>query len=72
MIKDLRKKKGYTQVQLASLCSLKQSYISELERYPSNCNPTLETIINIAIALDVDELSLFEYFLKKRVEVSND
>lgn len=68
MIKKLRKKKGLTQSQLAKLCNLEQSYISELERYPSNCNPTLDTMINLAIALEIREVSLVVYFVEKRME----
>lgn len=51
-IKDIRKSKGLTQVQLADKAQISRSYLGDLEgdRY----NPSLETLRSIANALGVD------------------
>lgn len=52
----LRKAKGWTQEQLAERSGLTQQYLSDLER--GKRNPTIVTIYEIALALDVSHLDL--------------
>lgn len=57
-VKELRKKKGYTQEKLAELMNLKRSSIAGWES-KSNCLPRkMETLRKLTIVLDctVDEL----------------
>ena len=51
-IRYYRKKKGLSQYKLAELTNLSTSYISEIET--AKKIPSMETLINIANALEVD------------------
>lgn len=68
MIKKLRNKKGLTQSQLAELILCDRSYISKLERHPSEHNLTFDTIYYLAKALDANFIELVNYFAKHRME----
>ena len=57
-IKRIRKEKGISQEKLAEACNTATSYIGLMEIYKNV--PKLSTIERIAIALDVDPLSLFQ------------
>ncbi len=50
-IKSLRIKKGYSQEELAEKCEASTVYISEIERGIKN--PTVSTLLAIALALDL-------------------
>ncbi len=50
-IKHRREELGYTQVELAQKTKTSQSYISQLEK--DSFNPSMQMIINIAVALDI-------------------
>lgn len=52
IVRDLRKKKGWTQEDLAGELDVAASWISLIER--GKKNPSLETILRIAVALDVN------------------
>lgn len=52
----LRREKGLTQEQLAELSGLSQQYISGLEQ--GRRNPTIVTIHELAVALEVTHLDL--------------
>ena len=52
----LRKAKGWTQEELAERSGLSQQYLSDLER--GKRNPTIVTIYEIAIALEVSHMEL--------------
>ncbi|MEO5938319.1 MAG: helix-turn-helix transcriptional regulator [Sphingomonas sp.] len=52
----IRREKGWTQEQLADRSGLSQQYISGLER--GQRNPTILTIYEIAVALDVPHVEL--------------
>jgi transcriptional regulator with XRE-family HTH domain len=54
-IKELRKEKGISQVELAYMCNFEKTNMSRIES--GNNNPTIRTLLKIANALDVD---LFE------------
>lgn len=56
-LKQIRKAKGMTQVQLAELLEVEQGEISKLES--ANRNPKLETLQKIASALEVEISDLF-------------
>lgn len=56
-IKEIRKSKGLTQPALAELVNVDSKYISRIETGSSY--PSLDTLENIAIALDVDVKELF-------------
>lgn len=53
---ELRRKRGFTQVQLAERSGISQAHISALER--AAWEPRLETIVAIARALKVQPSSL--------------
>lgn len=61
-IRELRKKKGYTQEKLAFEASLATSYVSEIER--GKKIPTILTLDKIVTALNVSyaELYAFSYY----------
>lgn len=50
-IRELRQGQGWTQVELAEHAGLSPGYVAELER--GGRNPSLETILNLAAALNV-------------------
>ena len=45
VIKNIRKKKGYTQTQLAELCGITQTYLSQIERNQKEPNTATLKII---------------------------
>ena len=64
-IKSLRRGKGLTQEALAERIGISSKYLSSIERGKEN--PTLDTLIQLASALNVE---LFEIFLYAH-EISN-
>lgn len=52
----IRKARGMTQEQLSERCGLSQQYLSDLER--GKRNPTIVTIYEIALALEVSHVEL--------------
>ena len=58
-IKELRKTRNFTQEQLAERVDLATRYISLIE--VGRSSPSLETMENIASALDVEIKDLFEF-----------
>lgn len=57
-IKGIRKSNIITQEKLSNLTGLSQSYISSLESSCEKVNPTINTISEIAKALDVCPLDI--------------
>lgn len=49
-IRELRRRRGWTQVELAEYAGISSSYLAEVER--GGRNPSLETILGLAAALD--------------------
>jgi transcriptional regulator with XRE-family HTH domain len=67
-IKELRKRAGLSQDQLAEKVGIEAKYLSRIEvgkRYPS-----LETLENIADSLEVEMKELFDYFHHDSAETS--
>lgn len=62
-MRELRQKRGLTQVQLADRCGFPQARISELER--GGRTPNLVTIIRLALALDCKVGALVSVFDKE-------
>jgi transcriptional regulator with XRE-family HTH domain len=58
-IKELRKKRGLTQEQLAEKCHMHYKFLGSVER--ATVNPTLKILKKIAAALDVSLADLFRY-----------
>lgn len=58
-IKELRKKRGLTQDQLAEMVDLAPRYVSLIE--VGKGSPSLETIENVSRALAVDLKTLFDF-----------
>ncbi|MGJ4903148.1 helix-turn-helix domain-containing protein [Bradyrhizobium sp. HKCCYLS2058] len=54
----IRKNKGMTQEKLAEISGFSQQYISGLEK--GQRNPTVVTIYELSVALDVDYLELLK------------
>jgi transcriptional regulator with XRE-family HTH domain len=52
----IRSERGLTQEQLAERCGLSQQYLSGLER--GRRNPTIVTLYEIAVALEVSHVDL--------------
>ena len=57
-IQGLRRKKGLTQEQLSGLAALDRTHYSKIER--GLRSPTLDTIFNIAFALDMEPHELIQ------------
>lgn len=62
-LRELRQKRGLTQVDLAERCGFPQARISELER--GGRTPNLVTIIRLALALECRVSSLVSVFDKE-------
>ncbi len=54
-----RKEKGMTQMQLAEKCEISRNYMQRIETAASSC--TLDTLIDIADALNIPLKNLFEF-----------
>ncbi len=54
-----RKELGMTQMQLAEKCDLSRNHIQRIETAVSSCS--LDTLINIAEALNIPLVKLFEF-----------
>jgi putative transcriptional regulator len=61
-VRELRKKRGLTQVQLSERCGVPQSRISAIEK--GSHVPNLETVIRLARALDCKVAALMSVFDK--------
>jgi transcriptional regulator with XRE-family HTH domain len=57
-LKDLRKQRGISQLQLAERCDSSQAYIAEIE--VGKKSPSFDMIERIALALNVESYSLFQ------------
>ena len=57
-VRELRLSINMTQADLADEAEIRQALISEIER--GEANPTLDSILRIAVALDVSLSALFE------------
>lgn len=55
-----RKKKGYTQTQLAEMVGISSNYLSLIERGNKGQSYSMETLFKIAEALDVNANDLLE------------
>lgn len=55
-----RKKKGYTQTQLAEMVGISSNYLSLIERCNKGQSYSMETLFKIAEALDVNANDLLE------------
>ncbi len=62
-IKELRKLKGLSQEQLSEKAEITPNYLSRIERGTEN--PTLDMLIKLAIALDIDMVEMFDFGHKK-------
>lgn len=58
-IKELRKHKGLSQEKLAEIMSISPKYLSNIERGKEN--PTLDTFIKLANALNIEISEVFNY-----------
>ena len=58
-MKELRKRKGLSQEKLAEKADTSPNYVSRLERGTEN--PTLDMMIKIETALDIELWELFDY-----------
>jgi len=58
-IKELRNRKGFTQEQLSEKMGINPKYLSSIER--GNENPTLNTLIKLSEALEVDSGEIFSH-----------
>jgi putative transcriptional regulator len=61
-VRELRKKRGLTQVQLAERCDIPQSRISAIEK--GSHVPNIETVIRLARALGCKVVALMSIFDK--------
>jgi transcriptional regulator with XRE-family HTH domain len=65
-VRDLRKKRGWTQEQLAEAAGRHWTYIGGIERGERNI--TLQVVADLARALDVDIKELFRGFRDARAK----
>lgn len=61
-IREMRKKKGITQSELAERCGVTQAYISMIERN-GNLNLSINVLCNLATALDIPTMQLVEEYV---------
>jgi transcriptional regulator with XRE-family HTH domain len=59
-VRELRQKRGLTQVELAERCGVPQARMSEIEKGASA--PTLVTILRLAVALECKASTLMAVF----------
>jgi putative transcriptional regulator len=59
-VRELRKKRGLTQVEFAALCGVPQSRISTIEN--GSRVPNIETVLRLARALDCRVAALMSVF----------
>lgn len=57
-IRELRKRKNLTQQQLAEMAGIDDTYLSKIENDRLEYTPSIRTILDLAKALEVDELEL--------------
>jgi len=57
-IQSLRKRAGLTQLELAEKANLSLKHLGEIER--GRGNPTLESLHNLSVALDISLMKLFD------------
>lgn len=62
-LRELRKKRGFTQVQLAEGTGVPQNHISSMER--GTIQPTIGTMIRLAVALNCKVSALVSIFDKE-------
>jgi transcriptional regulator with XRE-family HTH domain len=67
-IKHLRKAKGLSQEELSEKVGLSSKYLSSIER--GNENPTLDTFMKLAQALNVEIYELFNYASERSLKDS--
>jgi XRE family transcriptional regulator of biofilm formation len=70
-IAKFRKQRGYNLSELAELANISKSYLSNIERN-LNKNPSLEIIIRVATALNVDIVSLLRTGSEQDIHLYND
>lgn len=58
-IKELRKRRGFSQEQLAEKAETSQNYLSRMERGTEN--PTLDKLIKLSNALEVEMWEMFDF-----------
>ena len=63
-IKELRRTKNLSQEELAEKTGISSKYLSSIERGKEN--PTLDTIIKLSGALNIEVMELFNFFHKGR------
>lgn len=70
-IRDIRKAKGWTQEELGSRADISYKFIGEIER--GQQNPSFDTLVKIADALEVElyELLRFEEGIPSRKELES-
>ena len=54
-----RKERGLTQMQLAEKCNISRNYVQRIETAVASC--TVNTLVDIADALDIPLKKLFEF-----------
>jgi len=65
--RDVRKKKGLTQEDVAHKAGIAVSQVGRIER--GNLNPSISTMFVIAMAMDIEPKELFDFeepFVKKK------
>jgi len=60
-IKEIRKYKGISQVELARKVGVDRSYVSKIENNTDNSSITLHTFLKIMNALEVSPYEIFEF-----------
>jgi len=71
MIKEIRKKKNLTQLQLALKIGINFSYLSKLENYPEKHSPSVDIVFKLSNELELDPCQLMYFFYQKSKKKNN-
>lgn len=68
-IKEIRKRKGFSQQELAKKSEVSQTYLSQIEN--GERNPTLEVLQKISVALDIP-FPVLSFLTLEHTDISED
>lgn len=71
MLREKRNDMRLSLRKLAKKSGISKTYLIDMERYPSKCNPTFEIMFNLEQSLNIEPGTVYLYFLDSRKNMSN-